>query len=229
MVYQAFSQIPSVKKSPDAKSEPFSRKEFSKNLSSDLHRIFPPDRKRELVAGGDVKWRPINKPAAMLLAKSPEINKPTRTTIMSKGLNHIGGPSQEVSIDHEKEKPGALERKFQKATDEIPKQLSERVDLLKQLRASLDLATDMFRADMIEFTKEMPASLEKLRSWRMTMEREKETTVKALSELRQFFLGDTHEKEMQRLSEFVRVCERLAVLAKEGTLEKVADVMLRLA
>lgn len=32
--------------------------------------------KREIVAGGEVRWRPVDKKAAMLLSKSPDICKP---------------------------------------------------------------------------------------------------------------------------------------------------------
>ena len=63
----------------------------------------------------------------------------------------------------------------------------------------------------------------------MMVEREKDMSLKALRELRQFFLESEHEREMMRLNEFVSMAERLAKLAKDGTLEKVADVMLKLA
>lgn len=127
------------------------------------------------------------------------------------------------------EKTKAVQKVLTPLAEKLPAQLQESVDVLKSVRASLDLATDMFRTDMVEFTKELPTHLEKLRAWRQTMEREKDITLKALKDMRQFFLGDDHNLEMQRLNEFVRTCERLAVLAKDGTLEKVADVMLKLA
>lgn len=42
------------------------------------YKIEPPPqrRRRELVAGGEIRWKPVDKAAAMLLAKTQEINKP---------------------------------------------------------------------------------------------------------------------------------------------------------
>lgn len=122
-----------------------------------------------------------------------------------------------------------MDRKLIRRSEDIPTNLQERVEVMKSIRASLDLATDLFRRDMIDFSDELPKHMEKLRLWRMSMERERDASLKALRELRQFFLEDSHEKEMQRLNEFVRTCERLRDLAADGTLEKVADVMLKLA
>jgi len=215
----------------------FSKRKTINLLAAGLNSLFPSS-KRELVAGGDVKWKPVDKQAAMLLAKSPDINKQMSTSNTSStrmgrpsfikgdgGQNYEGVkvPRSDADVDNK------ITHHLQTAADKLPEQLQERVDILKSVRASLDLATDMFRQDMIEFTKELPANIEKMRSWRMTMDREKELALHSLKEIRTFFLGADHDKEMQRLSEFVRTCERLETLAANGTLEKVADVMLKLA
>lgn len=192
--------------------------------------------KRELVAGGVIKWKPVDRAAAMLLVKSPEINKPitimaNQTKVVNVDIACGALPERTAKSirDDEAASNCRLENKLVKKSEEIPKLLAEKVDALKSVRASLDLATDLFRSDMVTFAEEMPKHVKALRDWRMTMEREKDTSLKALKELRQFFLEADHDKEMQRLSEFVRMCERLAALAADGTLEKVADVMLKLA
>lgn len=100
---------------------------------------------------------------------------------------------------------------------------------VKLARRILEEATDNFREDVMNFTDELPKAVKNLRSWRMTMEAEKTLSIKALTELREFFLGHDYEKEMVRLSEFVRLCEKLKALSADGTLDKVADVMLKLA
>ncbi len=120
-------------------------------------------------------------------------------------------------------------RMIAKMEQSIPANLQEKITQFQAIKISLELATDLFRTDMVHFAEELPKHLAVIRQWRMTMEREKEMSLKALRELRQFFLEAEHEKEMQRLSEFVRLCERMAIIAKDGTLEKVADVMLKLA
>lgn len=230
MVLRSFHHIPSIPEPVKEVIAPTpSAKGLSKILAKGLGQLFPRKNKREIVAGGDVKWKPADRVAAKMLFKSPEINKPPLQTIMAKGINNTGGPMQQHSLESGPKDPGAIQRTLVKRDAEMTPMLEEKVDILKQVRASLDLATDLFRQDMVAFTKEMPAHIEKLRLWRMTMEREKDATTKSLRELRQFFLEDAHEKEMQRLNEFVRTCERLRDLAADGTLEKVADVMLKLA
>jgi hypothetical protein len=49
-----------------------------------------------------------------------------------------------------------------------------------------------------------------------------------LADLRKFFLTSDHEEEMRRLKDFVSVAERLEKMAQSGTLDKIAEVMLKL-
>jgi hypothetical protein len=51
----------------------------------------------------------------------------------------------------------------------------------------------------------------------------------ALKEVRQFFIGSDYKAEMERLSEFVALCERMQKLKDTGFLDRVADTMLNLA
>jgi hypothetical protein len=50
----------------------------------------------------------------------------------------------------------------------------------------------------------------------------------ALKEVRQFFLEESYETEIQRLHEFIDLCERLQALKESGFLDIVADTMLKL-
>ena len=181
--------------------------------------------KRELIAGGDIKWKPINKEAAMLLAKSPEINKP-KTMTQEKHIDRVNGLTAKVNNPCPET---AIGRKLISEASKLPERLEQHVDHMKMARASLDMATDLFRRDMMEFCEELPKNTEKLRQWRMMVEREKELSMNALRDLRKFFLEKDHEIEMQRLSEFVRMAERLAALSKDGTLDAVASIMLKLS
>jgi hypothetical protein len=71
--------------------------------------------------------------------------------------------------------------------------------------------------------------IENMRSMRMTTTTEVAAMIKPLEELRKFFLGDDHTKEVQQLREFVDLCERLERLKKSGFLDTVADTMLKLS
>jgi len=71
--------------------------------------------------------------------------------------------------------------------------------------------------------------VESLRGMRMTTTTEVAAMLKPLEDLRKFFLGAEHDKEIARLREFVDLCERLETLKKSGFLDSVADTMLKLA
>ena len=71
--------------------------------------------------------------------------------------------------------------------------------------------------------------IDELRGMRTATAMEVAAMLKPLEELRKFFLGDDHEKEIARLREFVDLCERLEKLKESGFLDTVADTMLKLS
>lgn len=71
--------------------------------------------------------------------------------------------------------------------------------------------------------------IEELRGLRVATTTEVSAMIKPLEDLRKFFLGADHEKEIARLREFVDLCERLEKLKKSGFIDTVADTMLKLA
>jgi len=52
-------------------------------------KITPPpiNRRRELIAGGDIRWKPVDKAAAMLLTKAQDINKPHHESNQNRQAN----------------------------------------------------------------------------------------------------------------------------------------------
>ena len=71
--------------------------------------------------------------------------------------------------------------------------------------------------------------IDELRGLRMTTTTEVAAILKPMEDLRKFFLGDDHQKEVDRLKEFVELCERLETLKKSGFLDTVADTLLKLS
>lgn len=71
--------------------------------------------------------------------------------------------------------------------------------------------------------------IEKIRVVRMTTTTEIASMMKPLQDVRQFFIGEDHDKQVERLKEFVDLCERLKKLKDSGFLDTVADTMLKLA
>lgn len=82
----------------------------------------------------------------------------------------------------------------------------------------------------IEQLKPMKQELQnELRGLRMSAAREAKDMLGDLTDVRKFFLGDDHLKEMALLKDFVETCERLKALKESGFLDTVADTMLKLA
>lgn len=71
--------------------------------------------------------------------------------------------------------------------------------------------------------------LNDLRSTRMAAVSEVSQMTQPLKDIRQFFLGHDYETQIKRLKEFVDLCERLEALKENGTLDAVADTMIKLA
>ena len=83
---------------------------------------------------------------------------------------------------------------------------------------------------LVSHAKEMKKEvIETFRAMRMTTTTEVSAMIKPLTDIRKFFLGDDHQKEMDRLKEFVDICERLETLKKSGFMDAVADTMLKLS
>lgn len=188
-------------------------------------------RAKEIVAGGEILWKPVNREAAKLLWKSSEIYHPPPNMGRGDEIHHF---SEKVDKNLDKASDWEMscsiaDSILKRSSKMMNKDIVEYSDEVRQARKVLEDATDNFRATVLEFTDELPGTVKKLRSWRMTMEAERTLSIKALTELREFFLGHDYDKEMVRLSEFVRLCEKLKTLAEDGTLDKVADTMLKLA
>lgn len=71
--------------------------------------------------------------------------------------------------------------------------------------------------------------IETFRAMRMTTTTEVAAMLKPLEDLRKFFLGAEHDREIERLREFVDLCERLEKLKQSGFLDTVADTLLKLS
>jgi len=239
MKLKSFHDLPSLAKPISTPVVVLTKRDWVKGIAAGIKSIRPG---RELVAGGDVIWKPINKQAALLLSKSDPIYKPNYFKNMKMtNIEKVETPEGTTTVGRclpygikDKNSDELLKidmgHKLKKIASGQPQSGLEFAEEVRHARKILDDATDLFRTEVIKFTSEdMPKAVEKVRQWRMTIEREKDMSLRALQDLRKFFLEADHEKEMLRLSEFVRICERLAALAKDGTLDKVAEVMLKLA
>jgi hypothetical protein len=106
------------------------------------------------------------------------------------------------------------------------------VDLaLRALEAqeSLEWSVNHFRRVWIEWAETANERLHDMTLWRMAFGREVKQIITDASDIRQFFLDEKHLEQVRRLKEFVELCERLKALKQDGTLDAIADTMLKLA
>ena len=116
--------------------------------------------------------------------------------------------------------------------DEINKQPQKLTELA---RAAVD-ARNVLRENLRElgggledFNAKVKVSLDDVRQSRFAFVTEISQMINPLKELRQFLLDKQYETEITRLREFVDLCERLHRLKNDGTLDAIADTMIRLA
>jgi hypothetical protein len=79
------------------------------------------------------------------------------------------------------------------------------------------------------FSAKMKCYIEDIRQTRFAVVTEVANITKPLRDVRQFFIGPDHANEIERLREFVDLCERLQKLKANGFLDSVAETIIRLA
>lgn len=94
---------------------------------------------------------------------------------------------------------------------------------------ALKMVSEQFEAQWKRDEAMRTKVLREFREWRMAMDGEIHKLVASCADVRKFFLGPDHEKEIARLKEFIELCERLQALQKSGMLNNVADVILKLS
>lgn len=222
MNLSSFSQIPDIveEKEPPKQAAEISKRAVN-GIGKSVRSLFSdnnPQKGREIIAGGDIKWKPVDAVAARLLCKSPEINHPPKHTKMI-----VDRDKTDSELDTE------IAGKIINYSANGEKKLVEFANNAASARLLLDELASSLRHEVCDFRDEMPKAIKALRDWRMSIKSERDMAIEALQDIRKFFLGNDHEKEMARLESFIRTCERLRSLAQDGTLSKVADVMLKLA
>lgn len=96
-------------------------------------------------------------------------------------------------------------------------------------RQAMEFHVNHIKRDWMDWKEKQDAILTDFQQGRMAIERESRLILSAVLDVRKFFLGDAHEQEVKRLREVVELMERLQALQKDGTLDKFADVLLKLS
>ena len=111
----------------------------------------------------------------------------------------------------------------------IKKEMSTLIEDTKEAREALFEAIEGIGENIDKIKPMKKELIENIRGMRMTTTTEVAAMLKPPEDLRKFFLGAEHDKEIARLREFVDLCERLESLKKNGFLDTVADTMLKLS
>lgn len=113
--------------------------------------------------------------------------------------------------------------------NQIPEVMSNITEQAIEAKTALAEACNRIGENMEKLKPMKKDMIDELRGLRMTTTTEVAAMLKPLEDLRKFFLGAEHDKEIARLREFVDLCERLQTLKESGFLDSVADTMLKLS
>lgn len=111
----------------------------------------------------------------------------------------------------------------------LPKEARPMVTAAGEARAAIDILTKDLGGQIDDFRAKSKKHLEDLRGLKFATVAEVTAMKKELADMRTFFLGADHDREIVRLREFVDLCERIAKLKSAGVLDAVADTVLKLA
>lgn len=109
-----------------------------------------------------------------------------------------------------------------KLLKEVNSEVQESKKILQNLANEVRAVSDIVGPVLVNQVKE-------LRSSRMAAVSEINQSLKALQDIRTFFLESDYEKEMTRLKEFVGICQDLRMLKQDGTLDLLCETVIRLA
>lgn len=203
---------------------------------------------REQVVGGVVKWKPIDRTAALVVAKAPwwalpppppiivkqepRTRKERRMSFKSRIRDFVPpGEESDRFVCEKSEDEFSMEilQKMNKKVSETMDKTQELVDRATDARAAIEVLSGSFQQNWMEFMDTADTRLKELRMTRISVDTEVRQIMSALRDVRGFFMDKDYEAERVRLREFVEICERLKALKESGFLDTVADTMLRLS
>jgi hypothetical protein len=200
-------------------------------------------RPAEKVVGSEIKWKPIDKTAALVISRAPDwalppvpepkfVKKNQQThqthqmkTELTNNRLMDGKITEKSEGDFRTEVLGAATKAFEKGVNDA----EELVIRAKAARDAIDAMADATPKAWFDCLDVLNSAIADARNKRFALDAETRNILSSLADIRKFFLDDRHEEEVRRLSEFVSLCERLKALKDEGFLDRVADTILSLS
>lgn len=144
------------------------------------------------------------------------------------GDHHIGN-GQVEHFASDDEFCATLSKEFNKRVEKLNDNSVDLALKTVEARKFLDWHCSSVKESWMNWLNQSEKVLENIRITRVAISHESKTLLSDCADVRKFFIGDDHEKEISRLREFIELCERLRALKQDGTLDKVADTILKLA
>jgi hypothetical protein len=237
--FKSFEQIPLQSKELTFPVEP----------SPQLPASFKPTWRPPVVNSLHIKWKPVDKVAALVVApakwyEEPPVPPPKFEPIksMPEKTDSIGPPAggrmktktvltdeghRETLIDINSITAAAVDAHDAsvKRGLKITEDLTEKA---RELTAVISYLATESRGPWAEYQSFIKEAIATVREERIALGSETRLLMGALKEVRTFFLEETYEAEIRRLHEFIDLCERLKALKEDGFLDMVADTILKL-
>lgn len=215
-------------------------------------------RPAERVVNSDVKWKAIDKTAALVVSRAPEWAKPPtpepvfveakQTSQAQASQTHKPKKRKEhrtMRTTVKSTNNPMLDGKYEETSDaemhmEITRGIGKYgakdveaaeslVERAKEATAAMEYIANHFQKSWQESSAVLATAIGELRGKRFAIESETKQILSAFADVRKFFLDDCHETEVRRLAEFVGLCERLKALKESGFIDRIADTMLTLS
>jgi hypothetical protein len=237
--FKSFKEIPNQPEKSTVSVEP------SPQLQQRFKQMWRPP----VVNSEHIKWKPVDKVAARVVAPAKGYNRPPEPPPkfnIQKAMTERGDKIKNPTGGRIKTKSMLTEEGFRDTmidqdsataaiidTHEISvkKELKITEDLIeksRELTAAIDYLVTEIRGPWAEYQEFIKSAIGTVREQRIALGSETRLLMSALKEVRQFFLDETYEAEINRLHEFIDLCERLQALKESGFLDTVADTILKL-
>ena len=116
---------------------------------------------------------------------------------------------------------GVIMENVKSAIEEIHEDIEKSIDVLQQSYNELLKTHGLIAPQIIKMSKE-------LREKRLALTTEIKSSISLMRDIRKFFLEKDHKIEIERIEEFLNVCERVKALIEDGTMDTITETILRL-
>jgi hypothetical protein len=189
----------------------------------------------------EIEWKPIDKVAARVVAQSPWWGHPPPPEPKFMNKEEFSADPTRVRTKQMVTEEGHVEEMLNVkdvavvALDThahtVKKGLNTNEELVERSRdvvAAIDYLASEMRGPWAEHQEFIKKALSEVREQRIALGSETRLLLAALRDVRTFFLEADYAKQIDRLREFIDLCERLKALKDAGTLDAIADTILKL-